>query len=167
MVAPGSRRDQTVARRYHPAMRSRASWSGGPARVVAGLLLAGVLSGGCAALRDDLQRAEASYEEARYEDALVWLRDLEDDAPSMEVEMQGRYYYLRGMAEYRMGHRADALHYLAVAREVTGDGGAVLTPQWRQIMDRTLAELTPRGMSHLPPAAAAESTRSGEISHTQ
>lgn len=120
---------------------------------------------GCAALRDDLRRAETSYEEARYEDALVWLRDLEDDAPSMDLEMRGRYYYLRGMTEYRMGHRADALHYLAVAREVTGDQGAGLRPEWRQMMERTLAELTPRGMSHRPPEpeqAAPEATGGGE-----
>jgi hypothetical protein len=124
-----------------------------------------VLGGGCAALRDDLQRAEASYEQARYENALVWLRDLEDDAPSMDLEMRGRYYYLRGMTEYRMGHRSNALHYLAVAREVTGDQGAGLRPEWRQIMDRTLTELTPRGMSHRPPEAEdapAEATGGGE-----
>ena len=116
---------------------------------------------GCAALRDDLRRAQADYEEARYEDALVWLRDLEDDAPAMDLETRGRYFYLRGMTEYRLGHRADALHYLAVAREVTGDQGAGLRPEWRQIMERTLAELTPRGMSHRPPESG-EGTSGGE-----
>jgi len=119
---------------------------------------------GCAAVRDDMQRAEVSYEAARYEDTLVWLRDLEDDAPSMDVEMRARYFYLRGMTEYRLGHRSDALHYLAVAREVAGDQGSGLRPEWRQIMDTTLAELTPRGMSHHPPeaGAAAEATESAE-----
>lgn len=111
-----------------------------------------------------MQRAEVSYEAARYEDTLVWLRDLEDDAPSMDVEMRARYFYLRGMTEYRLGHRSDALHYLAVAREVAGDQGSGLRPEWRQIMDTTLAELTPRGMSHHPPesGAAAEATESAE-----
>lgn len=107
---------------------------------------------GCAALSDDMRRAEASYEQARYEDTLVWLTDLEDDAPSMDPEMRARYYYLRGMTEYRLGHRSDALYYLAVAREVAGDQGVGLRPEWRQIMDRALAELTPRGMSYHPPA---------------
>lgn len=122
------------------------------------------LIGACAAVSDDMQRAEASYEQARYEDTLVWLRDLEDDAPAMDLEMRARYYYLRGMTEYRLGHRGDALHYLAVAREVAGDGGAGLRPEWRQIMDRTLVELTPRGMSYRPPEAgeAAEATEGGD-----
>lgn len=129
---------------------------------IASLWLSLVAVGGCAAVRDDMVRAEAAYDAARYEDTLVWLTDLEDDAPSMDVETRARYYYLRGMTEYRLGHRSPALHYLAVAREVAGDQGAGLRPEWRQIMDRTLAELTPRGMSHRPPEAgeAAEATES-------
>jgi hypothetical protein len=121
---------------------------------------------GCAAVRDDMRRAETSYEQARYEDTLVWLRDLEHDAPGMDPEMRARYFYLRGMTEYRLGHRSYALHYLAVAREVAGDQGAGLRPEWRPIMERTLAELTPRGMDfHPPPAesahAAGASTAAG------
>lgn len=100
-----------------------------------------------------MNRAETAYGAARYEDTLIWLRDLEADAPSMDLQMRARYYYLRGMTEYRLGHREDSLHYLAVAREVVGDGGAGLRPEWRQIMDRTLTELTPRGMNHRPPDA--------------
>jgi len=106
---------------------------------------------GCAAVSDDMRRAEQAYETARYEDTLIWLRDLEDDAPGMDLEMRARYFYLRGMTEYRVGHRADALHYLAVAREIASDGGADLRPEWVQIMNRTLEELTPTGMTHRPP----------------
>ena len=112
--------------------------------------------GGCAALRDDMQRAEASYDAARYEDALIWFRDLEDDAPAMDTSMRVRYYYLRGMTEYRLGHRLAALHYLAVAREIAGEDDVGLRPEWRQLMDRTLAELTPRGMTHRPPEEGAD-----------
>lgn len=121
---------------------------------------------GCTAVRDDMVRAETAYDQARYEDTRVWLTDLEDDAPSMDVESCARYYYLRGMTEYRLGHRGPALHYLAVAREVAGDQGAGLRPEWRQIMERTLGELTPRGMSHRPPEAgeAAEATEGGATS---
>lgn len=134
------------------------------ARVQLAALLGFVAIGGCAAVRDDMQRAAASYEAARYEDTLVWLRDLEDDAPSMDVELRARYFYLRGMTEYRMGHRSDALHYLAVAREVADDRGARLRPEWRQIMERTLAELTPRGATHRPPDpnAAVEAVETAE-----
>ena len=112
----------------------------------------------CAALSDDMQRAQASYENARYEDTLIWLTDLEDDAPSMDDEMRARYFYLRGMTEYRLGHRSLALHYLAVAREAAEDG-AGLRSEWRQIMDHVLAELTPRTMTHRPPP---EGTSGGE-----
>lgn len=125
-------------------------------------ILALSLVAGCAALSDDMRRAEQSYEAARYEDALVWLTDLEDDAPGMDLEMRARFYYLRGMTEYRLGHRTFALHYLAVAREITGDGGAGLRPEWRQIMDRTLEELTPRGMTHRPPEEGSDATASQE-----
>lgn len=108
--------------------------------------------GGCAAVADEMRRAEASYEQARYQNTLIWLTDLEDDAPGMDQEMRVRYFYLRGMTEYRLGHRQNALHYLAVAREIAGDQGAGLPAQWRQIMDTTLTELTPRGrMNHRPP----------------
>ena len=134
--------------RYHPLMRS---W------LLLSSTLAMVISlGACAAISDDMNRAETAYGAARYEDTLIWLRDLEDDAPSMDEEMRARYYYLRGMTEYRVGHRANSLHYLAVAREVAGDQGAGLQPEWVQIMNRTLEELTPRGMNHRPPDAADE-----------
>lgn len=132
------------------------------------ILVLGSLLGGCAAIADDMHRAEQSYETARYENTLIWLRDLEDDAPGMDVEMRARYYYLRGMTEYRLGHRADALHYLAVAREITSDGGAGLRPEWRQIMERTLTELTPTGMGWRPPdegeGASEEAASGGEES---
>ncbi len=126
--------------------------------------LALVVASGCAAVQGDMARAEAAYDAARYEDTLVWLTDLEDDAPSMDPDSRARYYYLRGMTEYRLGHRSPALHYLAVAREVAGDQGAGLRPEWRQIMERTLGELTPRGMSHRPPDPAEGADASGQTS---
>jgi len=107
-----------------------------------------LLALGCAALKNDMQLAETAYDEARYDEALIWLDDLEKDTPDMDVEMQARFYYLRGMTAYRLGHRNDALHYLAVAREVAGEESVTtLRPEWRQAMDRTLTELTPHDRS--------------------
>ena len=115
---------------------------------VAPVLLLIACSVGCAALRDDMQRAEDSYEQARYDDSLVWLGDLEDDTPHMDVDMRARFYYLRGMTSYRLGHRDDALHYLALAREVAGEETSrALRPEQRQTMTRTLDELTPQDAS--------------------
>lgn len=105
------------------------------------------LASGCAALRDDMVRAENAYEAAKYEEALVWLEDLESETPDMEPAMRARFYYLRGMTAYRLGKRNHALHYLAVAREVADEGGGTLKPGWRDTLDRTLAELTPTDAS--------------------
>ena len=99
--------------------------------------------GACASVRDDLNRAQHNYEEAHYERALAWLDSLDAEYPGMSDDSRARYLYLRGMTAYRLGVRADALHYLALAREVAGDQGRALGPQWRGNMQRTLAELAP------------------------
>lgn len=124
---------------------------------------------GCAALRDDLIRAEQSYDQARYEDALVWLDDLEDDTPDMDVDMRARFYYLRGMTAYRLGHRDDALHYLALARELAGEETSrSLRPEQRQTMTRTLDELTPVDASfHARASTSVSVTSDAEESDTE
>ena len=99
---------------------------------------------GCAAVSDDLRRAQYRYEQAEYEEALIWLEALERDTPDMDGDERARFYYLRGMAAYRLDNRHDALHYLALAREVAEQHSTGLRPEWRTGMDRTLAELTPR-----------------------
>ena len=107
------------------------------------------LAAGCGQLREDLRKAEADYDAARYENALVWLDDLERDAPSMDEQMRARFYYLRGMTAYRLNRRTDALHYLALAREVAGEGGTGLREQWRSALEGTLEELTPITATHV------------------
>lgn len=126
-------------------------------RQIAIVALSMGLVAGCAALRDDMVRAENAYDEARYDDALVWLEDLEKDTPDMELDMRARFYYLRGMTAYRLGHRNPALHYLALAREVSGEEGSrALMPEQRQTMERTLAELTPQDASFHARSAGEE-----------
>ena len=101
-------------------------------------------SSGCAALRDDLSRAEQSYDQNRYDEALIWLVSLEDDTPDMDPDIRARFYYLRGMTAYRLGHRDDALHFLALTRELAGDeNSTALRPEWRESLARILTELTP------------------------
>lgn len=115
--------------------------------------------GACGAAAAELRRAEQSYEQARYENALSWLTDLEPNAPTLGHDERARYFYVRGMTEYRLGHRPEALHYLAVAREVVGDDstGGGLREEQRELMTRTLAELLPtEPMTHQPPPAPAE-----------
>jgi hypothetical protein len=113
----------------------------------AGLVLA-VGAMACQAVRDDMTRAQRSYEAARYERTRVWLQDLEADVPDMDRPLRARFFYLRGMTAYRLGHRNEALHYLALAREEARDREGLLGPKWRKSMNRTLEELVPKGASH-------------------
>lgn len=117
----------------------------------------------CGQLREDLRKAEADYDAARYENALVWLDDLERDTPAMDEQMRARFYYLRGMTAYRLNRRTDALHYLALAREVAGEQGTGLREQWRSALEGTLEELTPTTATHVarPAPDADESSSSG------
>ncbi len=122
--------------------------------LLAGAVLVGV--GGCAQLRTEMAEAQRAYERERYEDALVWLTDLEDDVPEMDRRMRARFYYLRGRTAYELGQRDDALHYLALAREEVALGRAkearraVLPPEWAEDLEARLSELTPteRGAFH-------------------
>lgn len=118
------------------------------------LALSAVAVLGCAATASEMRRAEDAYDQARFDHARTWLVDLEDEAPGMSVAMRARYFYLRGMSEYRLGHRLDALHYLEVAKEIVGDDQRLLEEEQRELLTRTLAELEPtEHMSHRPPAA--------------
>jgi hypothetical protein len=121
------------------------------------LLVAGVLGCvtlGCTAVRDDLARAEKSYDDARYEDTLVWLEALEREAPSMPADMRVRYFYLRGMTAYRLEETADALHYLALTREMLDDRRGALRPRQRRTMDRALRDLSPETTGDESPSPA-------------
>ena len=98
---------------------------------------------GCGALASELHTAEVRYDEARYDEALVWLGDLEDDLPDMDADQQARFYFLRGMTAYRVGERDEALHYLALAREVTEVTDATLPEAWQPQLVSTLEGLVP------------------------
>jgi hypothetical protein len=109
----------------------------------------------CAALRDDMKRAESSFEQARYEDVMVWLDDLEPSVPDMQQPMRARFYYLRGLTAFRLGQKKRARHYLALCREEAGPEQASLRPEWRTNLASALAELTadPRNPEASPGAA--------------
>jgi hypothetical protein len=113
-------------------------------------LAALVFLSGCAQLRDDLQRSEAAYDAARYEDAQVWLEALEADVVALDAPRRARFYFLRGMTAERLGQRADALHYLSLAREAAGSTGAGLRDEQRRTLETTLATLVPEGRTYRP-----------------
>ena len=71
----------------------------------------------CAGVTDDLARADAAYRDARYEAALAWLEDLEEEVPGAGPSALAEYLFLRGMTAYRLDDRDAARHYLALALE--------------------------------------------------
>lgn len=112
---------------------------------------------GCGAALADLNRAESDYDDARYEAAQEWLEDLEGHATAFDEGNRVRYFYLRGMTEYRLDHRPDALYYLSVANEMAGSDHVGLRGEQPEILARTLTELTPTdAMSHMPPTSGDE-----------
>lgn len=115
-----------------------------------------VALGGCATWSTEIRQAELAYDEARPQAALAWLDTVGDDnVGRMDVSDRVRYLYLRGMTEFRLGRRDDALYHLALAREVAGTEGVGLRREQRELMDRTLTELTPtEALSHRAPPAA-------------
>ena len=107
------------------------------------IVIAASLLSACGAAAARLARAEDSYDQARYETALSWLEDLERDVPSLNQGQRARFYYTRGMTEYRLGHRDEALYFLAVAREIAGEDDVGLREEQNELLTRTLGELTP------------------------
>jgi hypothetical protein len=124
-----------------------------------------MLFGGCAALDAEMTSARTAYAQARYEQANVWLDDLEDDQGDMDPAMRADFLYLRGMTAFRLGRRTEAFHALAVAREVDQEGRGLLEESERETMNNALAELTPNTATFRArdegEAAAAPSDSSG------
>lgn len=105
---------------------------------------------GCATYSDDLKRAQRSYLDARYDQALAIWRALESDLDSLSPEEQAQYEYLRGMTDYRLGLRADARHWLAVARATNESHPGGLDPEALAQTERILAELNQETYAALP-----------------
>jgi hypothetical protein len=103
---------------------------------------------GCTSAATELKTAQTLYKDARYEDALQWLTELERDTQGMSAADQTRFYYLRGMTAFRLGQRDDALHFLAKASVLQAEDPSRLPAPWRPVMERTLLEITPREATH-------------------
>lgn len=120
------------------------------------------LAMGCQNYRDQLERADTHYRAARYEAALANLEDLEPDWSRLDRVERVRYEYVRGMTHARLNQRADARHWLAMAREEARTAGpAALTDEMRQLLQRTLAEVdwvTNPGREEAPNTGAAGGT---------
>ncbi len=110
------------------------------------LAVSGVLSlsgalGGCATYEQELGRAEEHFQHDEHEKTLATLRALELDWPSFGVKDRARYAYLRGMTDYRIGFKADARHWLAIARQIDAEHPGSLGKTERELVDEKLGEL--------------------------
>jgi len=103
--------------------------------------LAAVPLAGCATYEQELQRAEEHFTHDEHEQSLATLRALEEDWSSLSTRDRARYCYLRGMTDYRVGFKADARHWLAVALEIDRDSPGALAPSEKQVVTEKLGEL--------------------------
>ena len=107
------------------------------------LLLAAVVLGAasCVTYSEELNRGQRHFQNNEYERALGVLRALENDLDSLSRAERARYAYLRGMTDYRMSLRADARHWLALARAYEQNAPGSIDETWRERMRDALHEL--------------------------
>lgn len=103
--------------------------------------LLAVLLLGCSTYQNHLARGQRAYQQNEYEQALAIWRVLELDMDSLSAGDQARYAYLRGMTDYRLGFRADARHWLAIAKAINAVHPGGLSSDWVQRADAALADL--------------------------
>ena len=96
---------------------------------------------GCTTYRDALGRSQDAFAKNEYEQSLGLLRALEPDVGHLSPAEQAQYAYLRGMTDYRIGHRNDARHWLALARAQDDASPGMLPVEWKSRMNEALSEL--------------------------
>jgi hypothetical protein len=110
-------------------------------RLIAPLLLLACSSFSCVTYTEELNRGQRHFQANEYERALAIWRILESDIDSLSIGERTRYAYLRGMTDYRMSMRADARHWLSIARSYEKDTPGSIEESWRERMKEALADL--------------------------
>jgi hypothetical protein len=108
-------------------------------RLASGLLALQLAA--CATQSEDLNRGQRLYDESQYERALAIFRALEPEQDSLGEGDRARYFYLRGMTDYRLGFRRDARHWLALAKATDQAYPGGLAPEWHERLERYLGDL--------------------------
>lgn len=123
-------------------------------RLRALVLLGALLASACSTYRDQLARGQHAFDQNDHDRALAILRDLERDVKRLTAPEQAGYAYLRGMSDYRIGYKADARHWLSVAKAYEDRSPGVLPADWKARTHEALAELNEvvytQGTSALP-----------------
>ncbi len=110
----------------------------------------------CATYRDELLRSQQAVEQGQHDRALALLRDLEPDMMRLPTPERAQYAYLRGITDYRIGHRADARHWLSIARAYEDASPGVLPTDWKGRTNAALDEMNQVVQSEGHPALAAQ-----------
>jgi hypothetical protein len=95
----------------------------------------------CTNYRDQLERADGHFRDARYESALANLEDLRGDLDRFDEQERLRYEFVRGMTHARLGQREEARHWLALVRERLERNAGSLSEEAAALLTRTLAEV--------------------------
>ena len=104
-------------------------------------LIAIVFLTSCATYTSELERGQQAFEKNDHERALAVLRALEPDQSHFDEREEAHYAYLRGMTDYRIGYRADARHWLAIAKAIDDKTPDSLPADWKNRLTPALAEL--------------------------
>jgi hypothetical protein len=96
---------------------------------------------GCDTYADALARGQRAFEESEHERALAIFRGLEPDVERLPVAGRAHYAYLRGMTDFRIGYRAEARHWLALAAAIDKTDPGSLPGDWQKRMAEALRDL--------------------------
>jgi hypothetical protein len=130
---------------------------GAVSALVIGLVL------GCSTYRDNLTRGERLYQANQFDESLALCRLMERDVDALTRGEQARYAYLRGMTDYQLGFRADARHWLAIARAIHEQEAGGLDADALATSQTTLDELN-REVYGLTPGNAASGAVAPSVS---
>lgn len=109
--------------------------------VLAGLVAFAIAASGCNTYRDQLVRAQHTFENNEHERTLTLLKELERDVTKLSTPEQAEYAYLRGMTDYRVGFRSDARHWLSIAKTYEDTSPGMLPTDFKARMTAALDEL--------------------------
>jgi hypothetical protein len=127
-------RSPCYAQRARAAVLVACTW-------LAPLAATAVLLPACTTYAEDLNRGERHFQANEYERALALFRVIEPDMDSLSPVDRTRYAYLRGMTDYRMSYRADARHWLGLARAMEKQTPGGIEESWKDRLNQALTDL--------------------------
>lgn len=111
------------------------------ALLASAVIAASSSSTACTTYRDQLARSQQAFERNEHERTLGLLRMMESDVTRLSIAEQAQYAYLRGVTDYRIGYRADARHWLSIAKAHDDVSTGTLPADWRARTSEALEEM--------------------------